>query len=72
MRFISTYQCFDRWKDLKENGDRTSTGSVSVENSERGFMVILACIVVDKVIILFTNFQVEKDFTFEFSEKYTV
>ncbi len=54
------------------NGDRTSTGSVNVENSGRGFIVILACTVVDKVIILFTNFHVEKDFTVEFSEKFTV
>ncbi len=53
-------------------GDHTSSGSVSVENPERGFMLILACIVVDKVIILLTNFHVEKDFTVEFSEKYTV
>ncbi len=60
------------FSQLYTYGDRTSTGSVSVENSERGFMVILTCTVVDKVIILFTNFHVEKDFTVEFSEKYTV
>ncbi len=67
---LGTYQ----WNSFKSmnNGDHTSTGSVSVENSERGFIVILACIVVDKVIILFTNFHVEKDFTVEFSKKYTV
>ncbi len=66
-RSLSLTVCFS-----SVNGDRTSTGSVSVENPERGCMVILACIVVDKVIIVFTNFHVEKDFTVEFSEKYTV